>query len=62
HLEQIENAKKKAAAAAAAKAQPPQQVTSQKRKTPMTVDAEGYITPGSRRTKKGTNDTPNTTP
>ncbi|GIY33857.1 hypothetical protein CDAR_593771 [Caerostris darwini] len=59
HLEQIENAKKKAAAAAAAKSKPPQQVTSQKRKTPMTVDAEGFITPGSRRTKKGPNDTPN---
>ncbi|GIX74328.1 hypothetical protein CDAR_513361 [Caerostris darwini] len=61
HLEQLENAKKRAAAAAAAKAQPPQQVTSQKRKTPMSVDAEGYITPGSRKTKKGTIDTPNPT-
>ncbi|GIY42576.1 hypothetical protein CDAR_189011 [Caerostris darwini] len=60
HLEQLETAKKKAASAAAAKNKnPPQGPSQQKRKTPMTIDDEGFITPGSRRSKNGSTATPN---
>ncbi|GIY99119.1 hypothetical protein CEXT_770511 [Caerostris extrusa] len=66
HLEQLEADQEKAAAAAAAAANskpPPQGTSQQKRKTPTTIDDEGFITPGRRRTKKGTaTATPNPAP
>ncbi|GIY19506.1 putative RNA-directed DNA polymerase from transposon X-element [Caerostris extrusa] len=64
HLEQLEADQEKVAAAAAANSKPqPQGTSQQKRKTPTTIDDEGFITPGRRRTKKSTTTaTPNPAP
>ncbi|GIY95286.1 hypothetical protein CEXT_354721 [Caerostris extrusa] len=62
HLEKLNADQEKAAAAANSKP-PPQGISQQKRKTSMTIDDEGFITPGRRRTKKGsTTATPNPAP